>query len=686
MEQKSIPPEVNNNATCIRDLDQYENKMIGILSSGIANIPHLEILLGQPVTKSFVGKFRTPIQYIAGWGHKPSAQSARNYAQRHNIPYLAIEDGFLRSVNLGKYDPPLSIIVDDLGVYYDAQKPSRLEYLIKTELNEVQQQRARDLITEWRNARVSKYNHLKEIDITKLPERYVLLADQTQGDASVELGQADANSFQRMLDSALHEYPDCSILIKVHPEVAAGIKKGYFDLNKIKKDPRIQILTYDVHPTLLIEHAQAVYTVTSQLGFEALIWGKPVRTFGMPFYAGWGLTQDDKPQLERRRKVSLEQLTYAALIEYPNYLHPETNEACQVEDLIDWIAFQRKMHNKFPEKLYALNFSWNKRQSIKKFFANSKIKYIKREDQAEPNSSMLVWGSTEIQRNDLKIIRLEDGFIRSVGLGADLIRPISWVADMTGIYYDSTVPSDLEILLSTFEPNLKMLSRAKKLREKIVQSGLTKYNLGGTTWSKPKSFKTGQCIILVPGQVESDASIAKGTVGIKTNYELLKAVRQANPEAYILYKPHPDVLAGLRRSGIHENKVSEFCDEIVKDSSINKLLEQIDEVHVLTSLTGFEALLRNKKVVTYGQPFYSGWGLTSDTTKNFRRNRLLNIDQLVAGVLIEYSLYVAKLKKIWITPESALNSISKIQNTKIIFSKQRKILRRYFAQFVTSKF
>ena len=40
------------------------------------------------------------------------------------------------------------------------------------------------------------------------------------------------------------------------------------------------------------------------------------------------------------------------------------------------------------------------------------------------------------------------------------------------------------------------------------------------------------------------------------------------------------------------------------------LLGIVDEVHTLTSLTGFEALLRGIEVHAYGGPFYAGWGLT----------------------------------------------------------------------------
>ena len=55
---------------------------------------------------------------------------------------------------------------------------------------------------------------------------------------------------------------------------------------------------------------------------------------------------------------------------------------------------------------------------------------------------------------------------------------------------------------------------------------------------------------LVVGQVEDDRSIERGTADIKTNLGLLKAVRADHPDAYIIYKPHPDVETGNRNGRI----------------------------------------------------------------------------------------------------------------------------------------
>lgn len=168
-------------------------------------------------------------------------------------------------------------------------------------------------------------------------------------------------------------------------------------------------------------------------------------------------------------------------------------------------------------------------------------------------------------------------------------------------------------------------------------------------------------IILVPGQVETDASIRHGATSIRTNLALLRAVRSANPDAYLVYKSHPDVVSGLRARGEGEEEAHGWCDEVVNDISMHELLGKVDEVHVLTSLTGFEALLRGKPVVTYGQPFYCGWGLTRDLALtpglSRRRTRKLSLDELVAGALILYPTYVSRTTGHFTTPERVLDEL-----------------------------
>ena len=627
-------------------------------SRALSRIPGLNVVLDGEVRHSFGYKKNRGCTAVLAWGYKPAAHKSEQLANKLGLPLFRLEDGFIRSVGLGHEDSPLSVVVDDLGIYYDASRPSRLEHLIGSELSGQEFERAENLQELWRKSRVSKYNHLRELAPDKLPLSYVLVVDQTYGDASIESGLAAPESFEQMLQAALDENPGCQVLIKTHPDVFAGKKRGHFDLRQVAENPRVKVIADDVHPVSLIEHAQAVYVVTSQVGFEALLWGKKVRTFGLPFYAGWGLTEDELPAPERRNTVSLEQLVHAALVSYPKYIDPETTELCEPERLIEWMGLQRRERQRFPEVVYALGFSPYKRPIVRDYFQGSQVRFVRKEAAVPPGACLAVWGNKGVGRAE-NLVRIEDGFLRSVGLGADLIRPLSWVLDQEGIYYDSSRLSALEEMLQSADFDEQVVARAKALRTRIVNEGVTKYNVGDSNWQRPEA--DGRRIILVPGQVESDASIQYGTADVSRNIDLLRLVREGNPDAYILYKPHPDVVAGLRARGQGEDEAEELCDQIVTDVSMHELLKAVDEVHLLTSLTGFEALLRKKPVTCYGQPFYAGWGLTHDIYPLGRRTRHLSLDELVAGVLILYPTYISRSTGRFTTPERTMDELKNWQ-------------------------
>jgi capsular polysaccharide export protein len=312
---------------------------------------------------------------------------------------------------------------------------------------------------------------------------------------------------------------------------------------------------------------------------------------------------------------------------------------------------------KLEGPLFAHGFSLRKRAFVRGFTGRADVRFVAAGREVAAGATLLLWGVAPVPAGlpaGVRIVRMEDGFLRSVGLGADLTRPLSWVLDDLGIYFDAQAPSRLETLLRDERCGADELARAAALRTRIVEAGLTKYNLAGQGWQPPAN---GRRVVLVPGQVETDASIARGTVDIRTNLGLLQAVRTARPDAHIVYKPHPDVVAGLRGQGRGEDQASRHCDEVLLEGSMHALLEQVDEVHVLTSLTGFEALLRGKPVACWGQPFYAGWGLTEDRHPQPRRTRRLTLDELVAGALIRYPVYLRRGRDERCTPEEALEEL-----------------------------
>lgn len=603
---------------------------------------------------------------MLAWGRKPSAAKAEVAAQKLGLPIIRLEDGFLRSVEPGAENPPLSLIVDDQGIYYDANRPCRLDALFEHSLSAEQAERAQSLVFQWRQGRVSKYNHARERSYQHLAP-YVLVVDQTVGDASIQFGQADASSFERMLEAALERFPGHTILLKTHPDVVAGRKQGYFSESASARSERVEWIGDNVHAPSLLEGADAVFCVTSQMGFEALLWGKPVHTFGMPFYAGRGLTEDALAAPAYRRPVSLERLVHAALVDYPRYIDPETGERCEPERVLDWLALQREQRERFPERLYSPRVPLWKRAALKRFLAGSEL-LDERVEAAPEKAARVVWGLADSRE---PVIRVEDGFIRSVGLGADLVQPQSWVFDDVGMYYDATKPSRLEAILERGEFSEALLQRARELICTLQALGTTKYNTGARSWQRPLDARH---VVLVPGQVESDASIRVGSPVVKSNLELLKQVKGQRREAWVVYKPHPDVVAGLRTPGAEEHSAAQWCDEVLVDQDMGHLLEHVDEVHTMTSLAGFEALIRGKPVVCYGQPFYSGWGLTSDVHPCERRTRQRSLEELVAAALILYPTYISRVTGQVASVETV---IREIQDTRVNSGEQAGIVLRF---------
>lgn len=278
-----------------------------------------------------------------------------------------------------------------------------------------------------------------------------------------------------------------------------------------------------------------------------------------------------------------------------------------------------------------------------------------------PDERVLAWKSrtsptvlAALAASGAQVAELEDGFIRSVGLGANCVPPLSVIADRSGVYFDPNGPSDLETMLECDELPARWVERAKELRTTLVQAGVSKY---GMERLAPPAGAGKRRRVLVTGQVEDDRSVLSGG-GNCTNLELIARARALEPDAWIVYKPHPDVEAGHRKGHVPDREALRHADEIDRTSSIAALIDQVDALHVITSLAGFEALLRGKAVTTHGQPFYAGWGLTRDLgPANLRRTRRRSLDELVAATLIGYPRYVDPVTRLPCPPEVLVQRI-----------------------------
>lgn len=328
------------------DLMVERAALIPPTSCGLRRVPFLEAFLEIPVEMRVrpVGD-RDDIVWL-GWGAKRSGRWAARWAGWLGGRAVYLEDGFLRSFGTGNRFPPLSIVVDGMGIYYDSTRPSALETLLASDadvLAGIQDEvaRAKALILKHR---LSKYNHAPDLDPSGLrpgDTSRVLVVDQTYGDLSVTLGGADERTFATMLAAACAENPHATIYVKTHPEVTSGRKRGY--LSQARADGKIVVLRQPVNPLSLIEQMDRVYVVSSTMGFEALLADKPVSCFGLPWYAGWGVTEDRQRCARRTRRRSVDELFAAAYFHYARYLDPLTHRRGTIFEVIEWLLRQRRM-------------------------------------------------------------------------------------------------------------------------------------------------------------------------------------------------------------------------------------------------------------------------------------------------------------------------------------------------------
>ncbi|WP_352259055.1 capsular polysaccharide biosynthesis protein [Psychrobacter sp. TB55-MNA-CIBAN-0194] len=666
-----------------------------------------------------------------GWGHKKSYQRANKAATRQQLSTLSIEDGFLRSLDSGTSSRHgLSVVVDDIGIYFDLTQRSRLEQLIiertknaTIDKSGTEEARAQQLIARICDEQISKYNSVidcpslddlvsqENTNTLKIPlKSHVLLIDQVAGDASIRGAGANKRQFKRMLKAACRNHPDSHIWIKAHP----ASKSGY--LTSLGLPKNVRLLTQALNPIALLSQVEHVYTVSSHMGFEALMLGKKVHCFGVNWYSGWGLTDDSGApkrllkEVQHRRELSarasvstkktsglslfstasnktintmLETLFYSAYIDYSYYVDPATKKACDIDTAIEWLVTNRHWQSRLEGDLTVYEFSRWKLPFVRDFInlprttlfvkPKPRLKNLLHPDHFRVNyqQPLLVWGLAKRQQVQQKrqkklvmqssempsIYCMEDGFIRSNGLGATLLAPLSVVIDKQGIYYDATQPSDLETLLCNCEAlNPCQSTRVKLLQEKLRTQRVSKYNVGAdvnssdsqhSLWMQEAKLSDKRRILII-GQVEDDLSVQYCGSAIKTNSGLIDRVCQENPDAYLIYKPHPDVEAGLRAGKVVAAGLRQV-NAVAYDTAMPDCLECVDEVHTISSLTGFEALLRGLQVTCYGLPFYAGWGLTADIDAQLppkseyldrrKRDTVLTLEQLLYCVLIRYPLY-----------------------------------------------
>lgn len=655
---------------------------IGVsLSAGILGIKHLASFLGlkEVLSPREARRRALPADVVLVWGRKGSSWSGVEFASRRALPGWYLEDGWIRTASRQAHSRRCySLLVDDMGVYYDATSVSGMEHYLNQsdeafarccdESALIYAHKCRQQLID---NNIVKYNYCStQLDpwhvqaaVANEPsaeQELVLVVDQTRDDASVKLGNMDAAAFEQMLDCAIDENPQARVVVRTHPDVVSGRRDGY--LSDYAKSLGVTISAGYDNPLPWVKQASRVYTGTSQLGYEALLCERPVSLFGLPFYAGWGLADERQSLPRRERKRSIDQLFHTSHVQFARYCSPMSGARWQLHDTLNHVCLQQHNFQRNARRFHCVGITPWKRRYIKQFL-RSPDGSISFGDEANAGDAdtLVTWGFRRYARPSVKprlpVWRLEDGFLRSAGLGSNYTAPGSLVVDGQGLYFDPQAASDLETLLNDYDCHEHELSRAKALRQLIIDARVSKYDVSEA--DQPNHDSADKLCVLVTGQVEDDESIKRGCSDITTNAALLRAVRKFRPDAWIVYRPHPDVQAGNRLGKVDPFTEQSCADFVDTGPSIVKCIEACDELHTMTSLSGFEALLREKRVVTYGAPFYAGWGLTEDFKSVERRSRRRTLDELVYLALIKYPRYVDIASGEFVSAEQMVRAIQR---------------------------
>ncbi len=485
----------------------------------------------------------------------------------------------------------------------------------------------------------------------------LIIDERTVSDVDTDASRRQRRaSFSAMMKAAHSAHPDAAYWLLRSCDPSTGTWLSSLTTDNL---PALRSLPDTCSLRDVLRHVDEVYVVSASEGMGALLAGLPVHVFGVPYYAGWGLTQDHMPQPDRHARPTLAMLFSAAFLHTAHYIDPTTHQAGTLDSVLDSIALQRTTAQRFTDlrSVSGICFQWWKRPFATPYLTagGGKLRWISTPSMLRAGECAALWGTRSAAgvATDAQVVRIEDGFLHSNGLGSDMIAPYSQVLDRRNLYFDPSLPSDLNVLLNETAFTPEELARAAALRADIVRFGLTKYNLGrqAPTWRSPP----GRRVILVAGQVADDASIRLGTRGITTSEALLAEVRARRPDAFVVYKPHPDVLSGNRTGLVDASRLADVVD---LRADLISLIDSANEVHTLSSLAGFDALLRGKDVFTYGLPFYAGWGLTHDALPQPWRNRRLSLDMLTAGVLLRYPLYWDWRLHLYTTPEAVVHRLA----------------------------
>lgn len=628
--------------------------MITLKSENLKTIKNLDVLLEEPINH----QEQEETSCLAVWGNEQPLENPNNY------PILRLQDSLYSIYGEEKTHFGLNFAYQN-NLYYSL-KNSVTDFLNSdweiSESDIAYSQKAIQMINKYCITKNNQYPVFKPENPN--PENSILIIDQSLNSQSVIENQANMNNFSTMFMYAFENFPNAKIYIKYHPDTINGTEEGYIHKflkkNKLLEHPSLHIIDYHCNVASLFYYVSDVLTVTSPVGFEALLRGKNVTTFGNSFYSGHGVTTDQYTLIKKPRNVL--EIFHALFIQNTIYLNPFNNQKGGLLDVLEYISLQKRHQNSKHVVFFRTEFSKSK-NIVKLLNLESKENiYINNQSKILLQDSKLILVDSQKHMNHLPKKHSKafvgEGFLFPTETQKN--QPMSMIIDFSAAYYHNKINSDLDEILNNEPFTDYELENAKLFIEdlKIKFNKELEIFPKGTLDTIQRENKK---VIFIPGNSEQVQNLFE--LPINSDLELILNVAQREKDSIIIYKPASDSkikkTKDLFKSGV-PNSQAAFRENnnqifIETEAHSSHIINICDEVHLISNSLGIESLIQNKKVINYGQTFFSGRGLTTDVFKSDKQKKEISLERLILGALMLYPRYKIPTNDCFVSSRIALN-------------------------------
>lgn len=199
-------------------------------------------------------------------------------------PALYLEGGFF----------PGTVQCDPQGINYDSGLPRDPIFYRTVDLS------GAELPTALQKRTPKRTQKLRDTSQVTLPEHYIFVPFQVPSDMQIlKLSPwiADMVDFYGVLDRLSHRHPELCFVIKEHPSFPLSVQ------GRVRANTKI-LFANTVDTEYLSQHADAVITINSTVGLEAVLLEKKVITLGLAHYALEGLTLQANSEEELHQRVT----------------------------------------------------------------------------------------------------------------------------------------------------------------------------------------------------------------------------------------------------------------------------------------------------------------------------------------------------------------------------------------------